>query len=379
MIFSKSILLTLVTSLICTGIFAQHIDKQLADSLGREAVKLMDSGDPSASIDLLEQAIKLDPGNYVYEYEIAYAEYLLKKYDAAAKRLERMIKKYDPDPLFWKMLGNCYDLMKKPKKALAAYDEGLKVFPTNGSIYLEKGVVYAKDKDYEGALQAWEKGIQVDPNYPSNYHRAAQLLLSSKERVWSMLYLEYFLNLEFNTDRAEDASELLYRLYNSIYTKQSDTSGAFNITERGMRIVMTEDLLEAMSSPDSTFRLLPFEGEFGLKFSGNASPFYLASDTLSIEDIHNARNAFLLAWAKPGGESLGSSVNLYPDALLNALIEIQKLGYLDLYDYYMFRNGDREEFDAFYYLNESRYGEFFAWFDKFRLDMENYPVARVDH
>ena len=64
-------------------------DKEKALSKGREAVKLMDDGKIKESIKLLKEAEKLDPENFVYPYELAYAHYINQNYKEAIKILEK--------------------------------------------------------------------------------------------------------------------------------------------------------------------------------------------------------------------------------------------------------------------------------------------------
>lgn len=54
-----------------------------------KAIELMDNGKIEASIELLEEAQKLDPDRFDYPYELAYAHYLKKDYKGAIKILER--------------------------------------------------------------------------------------------------------------------------------------------------------------------------------------------------------------------------------------------------------------------------------------------------
>jgi Tfp pilus assembly protein PilF len=55
--------------------------KELAYAKAMEAIKLMDNGELSKSIVLLEEAIKLDPKNIVYFYELALAHTYNKDYN----------------------------------------------------------------------------------------------------------------------------------------------------------------------------------------------------------------------------------------------------------------------------------------------------------
>ena len=48
-------------------------------------------------------------------------------------------------------------------------------------------------KDYS-AIDQWEKGIQVDPTYAGSYYNAALYYFYTKDKVWSLLYGEIFVN-----------------------------------------------------------------------------------------------------------------------------------------------------------------------------------------
>jgi tetratricopeptide (TPR) repeat protein len=68
------------------------------------------------------------------------------------------------------MLGNAYDDNGQRGKARDAYNEGLKKFPNAGRLYLELGTTYWMENDYDHAVSLWEKGVEVQPCYPSNYY-----------------------------------------------------------------------------------------------------------------------------------------------------------------------------------------------------------------
>ncbi len=68
-------------------------------------------------------------------------------------------------------------------------------------------------KDYNKALTYFEKGIEVAPNYSSNYYWCARLYCNSTEEVWGMIYGEIFMNLERNSKRTAEISKLLFDTY----------------------------------------------------------------------------------------------------------------------------------------------------------------------
>ena len=69
--------------------------------------------------------------------------------------------------------------------------------PTSGKLYLELGGMYLHTKEYDKAISYYEKGIDVEPGYPSNYYRLAKIFLNSDEEVWGMISLFAFVFFAF--------------------------------------------------------------------------------------------------------------------------------------------------------------------------------------
>ncbi len=149
-------------------VFGQSSNKEKALNKGMEAIKLMDEGKYEESIQLLEEAQKLDPTDIDYPYELAYAYYSKKDYKKASKYLEGLLKHKDIIDKVYQLLGNSYDLQGKSDKAIETYEAGLKLYPNSGSLHLEMGIMSMSKKEYNQALFLFEKGIEVAPKYPSN-------------------------------------------------------------------------------------------------------------------------------------------------------------------------------------------------------------------
>jgi tetratricopeptide (TPR) repeat protein len=75
-------------------------------------------------------------------------------------------------------LGVSYYYVNQPDKALAQFDQSLKINPGHVKTILNVGIVKAFGKqDLEGAQQAWEQVIKLAPNTPEG--QAAQRALES--------------------------------------------------------------------------------------------------------------------------------------------------------------------------------------------------------
>ena len=56
-------------------------------------------------------------------------------------------------------------------------------------------------------------GIEMDPGYSGNYYNAARYYFYTKDKTWSLIYGEIFVNMESLTDRAAAMKGLLLQAY----------------------------------------------------------------------------------------------------------------------------------------------------------------------
>lgn len=206
-------------------------DKDKAIEMGKQAIKLEDDGKYDDARKLLNKAIKLDADDYNYPYEIGYSYFLEKDYKKAVGEFKKVVKMKSATDQCFQMLGNVYDAMRDSINCFKSYEEGLKLFPNSGRLYLEEGNVFWGKKEYGKALPYYEHGIEVDPKFPSNYYRASRIWCGSTEEVWGMIYGEIFMNLERSSKRTAEISKLLFDTYKSQIKFTSDTSYSISFSK----------------------------------------------------------------------------------------------------------------------------------------------------
>ena len=79
-------------------------------------------------------------------------------------------------------------------------------------MYSEYGELLWSTKDYS-AIDKWEKGIELDPAYGGNYYNAALYYFFVKDKVWSLIYGEIFVNMESLSERGAAMKQLLLQGY----------------------------------------------------------------------------------------------------------------------------------------------------------------------
>jgi tetratricopeptide (TPR) repeat protein len=72
---------------------------------------------------------------------------------------------------------------ENPAKIVELLDEAKKAMPDNPSLYYVEGNIYTGIKDYEKALAAYNKGIEINPNYDMTYYGKANVALKQADDI----------------------------------------------------------------------------------------------------------------------------------------------------------------------------------------------------
>ncbi len=328
-------------------------DKEKALEYGVEAIKIMDEGRYDEAIKLLKRAEKLDPNKISYPYEIAYALYSQKEYNKAIKELKKINKHKDVTDQYYQLLGNCYDNIKKPEMALKTYQQGIKKFPNSGKLYLEQGIVEYFREKYDNAIFYWEKGVEVEPTFPSNYYWLGKIFSYSEERIWSVLYGEVFINLERNSKRTIEMSKILFDMYKQSINVTSDNSGGVSFSK-----IMTVD-------PAKKFKV-PFQMTYGLTMTMSLVLNVINNEPeISISSINIIRQNFISNWYDQKRDKD------YPNLLFDFQKLLKEKGHFEAYNYWFLMKGNEDEFGKWFEINETKFNEFSDWFNKNSLKVNN--------
>lgn len=311
-----------------------------------EAIRLEDEeGKFDEAIKLLAEATQLDPENISYSYELAYAYTGKKEYQQAEAILKPLLSHKDAQATFFQHLGNVYDYLGQPDKAMETYKNGLKRFPESGNLYLEMGNVKLNQKKYAEALPYYEKGIEVDPAFPSNYYWAAKIYCSSTEEVWGMIYGELFMNLERNSERTAEISKLLFDTYKS----EIQFPGENQVTVSFSKInVINTDNVKDKKDIKLPFGMGCYEMVLLLAVAGEKQ--------IDISSLNRIRNSFVTNYYKTGFPEK------YPNLLFDYQKKIKDAGYMEAYNHWIVMKGDEDGFDLWQKGNRPQWDAFIKWF-----------------
>lgn len=192
------------------GIFAQSQDE--VRTLVQQGVELHEKGDYHAAIQSYEQALQLDKKSDLALYEIAYSYYALKNYKQTLKYVNKVIKMNKGSlQEAYLIKGSTLDDMGNPKKAIDTYLEAIDHFPEQYLLHYNLGLTYYKQGEFSAAESALQEGILANPAHPSGHYLLGSLKFEQGQRVPSLLAIYFFLMLEPNTDRSDEALALIDR------------------------------------------------------------------------------------------------------------------------------------------------------------------------
>lgn len=299
-----------------------------------------------------EKAIKANPQQPLYGYQLAYCYYELKNYEKSAEILKKIIDKFPKaiNANYYRLLGNTFDLWNKPNKAIDAYTIGVGKFANAGELYNELGGMYYKQGNNDKAVDYWEQGVDNAPNYSSNYYWLAKLYSNSSERMWGVMYAEVFINLEPNTRRTLDMSALLYNTYR--YSLQPNANRLYLFSKTGYK----NSLLEDITTPD-----IPLFTAFEIVAQQLISQQKYETDSLA--GLCLFRKNFAQNWYETKMDKRFNNVLL---AWHKQLIDA---GHFEAYNYWLLREGNKTQFNEWLSANKNKFGNFIQWLNKQHIDI----------
>lgn len=203
----------LFSSVITFSLKAQEPGKKLQET----AKTMLMQGDFENAIAILESAAKQAPGDLSILKDLSYACYLKRDFAKAIQVGRPLSERQDADEQVFQILGLSYKAIAAYKDGIKLYKAALKKFPNSTIIYNEYGELLAMDNSPEEAIEQWEKGIQVDPNFSGNYYNACIYYTKMGNWIRMALYGEIFINLESFTERTTEVKKAVLNAWQKLF------------------------------------------------------------------------------------------------------------------------------------------------------------------
>lgn len=116
-------------------------------------------------------------------------------YASAIDELPRYIAEHPKSYRAWSLLGFAYARSDQPDRALAAFDESLKLNPEWDNAYVGKGVVHRMRGELDEALASYRRAIELSPRNSHAYTSIAVIeiqrgnddaAVAAAEQAWSL-------------------------------------------------------------------------------------------------------------------------------------------------------------------------------------------------
>ncbi|MEO6815042.1 MAG: tetratricopeptide repeat protein [Ginsengibacter sp.] len=211
----KRFLLTATLLVFSFCVFAQQEDVEKLHETGKS---FMRQGDYANASLILLRALNQAPNNIEIAKDLAFDYYYQKENDKAINVIKPFLEKDNADDQSFQIAGIIYKAMGQPKEAEKLYKKALKNFPKSGPLYNDYGELLWSTQNYS-AIKIWEKGIEEDPSFGNNYYNATKYYFLTKDKIWSLIYGEIFINIESNTSRTAEIKSVLLDGYKKLFAE----------------------------------------------------------------------------------------------------------------------------------------------------------------
>jgi len=118
--------------------------------------------------------------------------------------LKEVVKK-DPKNLpAWVELGNLYFDTDQPKEAIDAYSHYLAVKPDNPDVRTDRGIMYRKLGQFDKALEEFRKAAKSDPKHVNSRYNIGLVLLHDKQDMQGAIQAwQEYLKVDPNSERGK--------------------------------------------------------------------------------------------------------------------------------------------------------------------------------
>ena len=174
------------------------------DSLVQLGMSYFDNGRYDRSIEVMKEALKIEPSSPLVNYCIASGYMEIKDYTKALEHLDNVMA-HDVDYLMGAYIikSSCLDYLGRTDEAIVLLKDGIKKFGGHYLLYYNLGYDYYKLGDTKEAQIALESAIRSYPYHPSSHYLLGVLMYEQGKMDHSLICLHYFLLLEPNGERSE--------------------------------------------------------------------------------------------------------------------------------------------------------------------------------
>ena len=184
-------------------IYQKILEKQPKhfDALHLLGLIALQTNDPKRAVDLIGQALEIDPNVSAAYCNHGNALQELKQYHAALRNYDKAIALNPNYADAYNNRGNALSNLKQYASALQSYDRAIALKPDHPDFHYHRGIALRELKQYVAALQSYERAIALNPKFAEAYnHRGIVLRMLNRHDA---ALLSYDKAIGLNPDYAE--------------------------------------------------------------------------------------------------------------------------------------------------------------------------------
>ncbi|GBC83944.1 Photosystem I assembly protein Ycf3 [bacterium HR11] len=118
-----------------------------------------------------QKVVEQDPTYAQAYFNLALTQAILGECEAALQNFQRAVdQQFQPSGnvllTYHAARAQCFERLNRWADAAAEYEALIKLMPDNGTFYLNIGQAYVRSEQYDKALEAYRKFLQLEPNAP---------------------------------------------------------------------------------------------------------------------------------------------------------------------------------------------------------------------
>ena len=184
---------------------------------------------PEMVLQLMETAVKLDPANTGYLYNLGWAYDQVGETAKATDLYERAIR---TSPLTFEAMNNLaliYSGAGQPNRALPLLEQAMRTDPENEAVYVNAANYYARQRNWNQALHYYNRALEINPVSSVAAVERGRIYLEQGQTDEAVDNLSRGLEVDPNSFDA-------YMLLSSAYEKMGHTKEAIAAVEEAQRI-----------------------------------------------------------------------------------------------------------------------------------------------
>lgn len=238
-----------IISLIClvASVYITHAQSQSVQEMLQTANSFIKATDYDNAFMVLKAALQKEPNNYAVHKQIMLVHYYKREFAEAIELGKKTLENPASDEQCFQIMGLCYNAINDASEAKKMYKKAIKKFPKSGVLHNEFGELLAANNNMNDAIEIWEKGIEADPNYSTNYYNAAMYHINHGNYFKVIVLGELFVNLESYTAKTQDIKNALFDAYKKVYTGNILQPKVIELTKNKFEKAVLETLVKSKS------------------------------------------------------------------------------------------------------------------------------------